>query len=48
MSMVTLPQGWTPENYWTFIFCGIFSEQWELIQMNYKGKIYIVFKSKMK
>ena len=48
MNIVRLPQGWTRENYWTFIFCGIFSEQWGVIQMNYKGKGYIAFKGKMK
>ena len=26
-NIVRLPQGWTQENYWTFIFCGIFSGQ---------------------
>ena len=48
MGMVKFPPGWTPVNYWTFLFCGIFSEQWGVIQMNYKGKGYIVFKGEIK
>ena len=48
MNMLTIPAGWTPEDNWNIIFCGIFSELWGVIQMNYKGRGYIVFKGEFR
>ena len=48
MNMVRLLQDWTQENYFTFLFCGTFSEQWGVIQMNYRRKGYIAFNGEIK
>ena len=48
MNMSKIPEGWTPEDYGNIIFCGIFSELWGVIQMNYKGRGYIVFKGEFR